>query len=372
VRAKVVVACAGLGRVERGLESFAAECFDALSASPAIDAVLAKGAGEAGPREWVLPHIPRHTPLSKWITTATRKHELTAEQASFGIALHRRLKRVEPAVLFYTDWLVGVTVARLRRLTALRVRVVLSNGGPGPPPFERIDHVHQVSPNAYKEALAFGEPPDKHTLIPYGVAMTRDIRPMGESSRRALRTRLGLPEDEKIVISVAAIARTQKRMDALVRAIAVMDPRPHLCMLGHMTSESDAIVALATELLGEGGFTARSVAHDEVSSYLDAADCYALVSVQEGSPRAMIEAFSHGLPCVCNRSEISRFVVGDLGFMGDVSSRETLSRLIEQALKEAPDDPLRTRRARQARERFSWEALLPRYEDMLLAQYAQI
>ena len=62
--------------------------------------------------------------------------------------------------------------------------------------------MHQVAPLYYEEALAAGEPRDKHFFIPYGIHVPKDPPRFDPVLRRDLRRSLGLPLDRPIVLSV--------------------------------------------------------------------------------------------------------------------------------------------------------------------------
>jgi hypothetical protein len=49
--------------------------------------------------------------------------------------------------------------------------LLYSNGAPLHPPFLEVDHVQQVAPFYYDEALNAGEPPERHSLVPYGISV---------------------------------------------------------------------------------------------------------------------------------------------------------------------------------------------------------
>ena len=156
-----------------------------------------------------------------------------------------------------------------------------------------------------------GEVPERHRMVPYGINVPEGVPDCSDSTRAALRQRLNLPVDRKIVISVGWIAGQHKRMDYLVNEVAQLpQPRPHLLLLGAIDAQSNAVLSLAKEKLGDRGFTARSVPYKEVADYYRAADIFILASLQEGFGRVFLEALMHGLPVIAHDHPVMRFVLG--------------------------------------------------------------
>jgi glycosyltransferase involved in cell wall biosynthesis len=81
--------------------------------------------------------------------------------------------------------------------------------------------------------------------------------------------------------------------------------------------------------------------------------------------RVLVEALAHGLPTLSHDSPVMRTVTGDQGLRADLSRPGALAELLVR-VRDLGDDP-DARRARHAFafERFSWQALRPRYVSML-------
>jgi glycosyltransferase involved in cell wall biosynthesis len=216
-------------------------------------------------------------------------------------------------------------------------------------------------------ALAAGEPPARHTLLPLGVELEPELRLRSGDERSALREQLGLPRDRELLLSVAALNLWHKRLDYVVREVARMEPRPHLVLLGQGEDETPALLQLAAELLGPDGFTARTVEPAEVSDHYRCADLFVLGSLYEASGRVLLEALGHGLPTLCHDSETTRFVTGTHGLRGDLSRPGGLAALVAAAHAEPMNDTRRRAQHRFAYESFGWDSLLPRYVEMIEA-----
>ncbi|MFM5946644.1 MAG: glycosyltransferase, partial [Dolichospermum sp.] len=182
-----------------------------------------------------------------------------------------------------SDGTIGNILWHWRKRTAQSYKLVLSNGGPISPPFERWDHIQQVAPTHLQAAIEAGEPLEKQSLVPYGINMDAELKILSTADKVALKSKLELPDNIPIILSVAAINKSHKRLDYLIREIAQLPkPRPYLLMLGQIEAESAEIIALAKELLEPDKFQIKTVASDQVVNYYQVADAFVLSSLGEG------------------------------------------------------------------------------------------
>jgi 1,2-diacylglycerol 3-alpha-glucosyltransferase len=364
---KIFFSCSGVGILDRGIEIFFREAFDGLRGTHGLDITLYKGSGEEKPAERVLWNVPRTGRAARLLGACIRRNSYVAEQLSTFPSTVRAIRRHAPDIIFYSDSNLGFQLFRWRKQIGIPFRLLFSNGGPCDPPFTRTDYVHQVAPFYLEEAIAAGEPADRHRMVPYGINVPNGEPDRDESSRRELRRKLNLPIERSIVLSVGWISAKQKRMDYLVNEIAGLpQPRPYLVLLGAMDAESSVIVALGRKTLGEENFTARSVSHDQVGDYYRAADLFALASLQEGFGRVFLEALIHGLPVIAHDHPVMRFVVGSEGTFGNLSGSGALAALIRETLGKEDSDAEAIRRRESVRQRFSWNMLASEYRDMFL------
>jgi glycosyltransferase involved in cell wall biosynthesis len=175
-----------------------------------------------------------------------------------------------------------------------------------------------------------------------------------------------------IVISVAALNRQVKRLDYLIEEVATLPrPRPFVLLVGEPDDETPDIRALARARLGPDAHDVRTVPAAEVPDLLQASDLFVLTSLIESQGRALIEAASHGLPCLAHDSPVMRFALGDHGIFGDFTRAGSLTRLLRVRAAD-PEQLLAGRPARHHHvyERFSWDRLRPRYVEFLTAAAA--
>ncbi|MEA5549340.1 glycosyltransferase, partial [Limnoraphis robusta CCNP1324] len=247
-----------------------------------------------------------------------------------------------------------------------RFRLLFRNGGPYPPPYPRFDHVQQVTEVYLELALNAGSPPGQQSLVPAAFTIPATFTPLLEEEKAALRRKLGLPHEKPIVLSVSAVNITHKRLDYLIRELAgLSEPRPYLLILGQPDAETSRVVTLADELLGAGNYRIDTVEPEEMADHYRSADVLVLASTREGFGRVMVEAMSHGLPCLAHDYAISRYVLGDQGDFADFTSRGALTALVQQVLGKGVSPQQQREMHRTAFERFSWDGLRPAYVDLI-------
>ena len=368
---KLFLACPGLGRVNRGYESFARELTEALAQSPEVDVTVYKGGGEREPKSFRVWNLPRDGRLANLVGDKLGRSAYFIEEVTFFLAFAPRLLLGRPDVVLTSDLGVAKLMWFFRKITRGKYKLLFSNGGPIYPPFRKCDHQHQVAPTHYDAALQDGLPVSSQTLLPYGVQMTTIAPILSRVDQQKLRRELNLPTDRPIILSVGTLDKGHKRMDYTVREVAALPtPRPFLLLLGHRGPDTPEIEALGRELLGDD-FDVRSVPHPEVTKYYQAADVFVLSSVFEGLARVFLEALSHGLPPLVHDYDITRYAFEDLGYYGDFKQAGSLTNLLQRVLdeenKSSEDDNRARREARfqSAYRRFSWQSLRAQYIAMI-------
>jgi 1,2-diacylglycerol 3-alpha-glucosyltransferase len=364
---KVFFVCPGIGHIHRGYETFTRQCFDALKSEKQIRSRLFKGAGTNDELETTIPILRRTRLIARLAGRAVFRNGYDIEQLSFAIGLIPFLRREQPNVVFFSDRELGLLLWHWRKRSSAKFKLLFSNGSPASPPFDRWDHVHQVSPEHYQTALSAGVKPEKQSLIPYGYEVPKTDAILVPEEKRALRVQLGLPADRGIALSVGAVSSVHKRMDYVVREIASMSfPRPFLLLVGQTTgSDTQKILALADTLLGQDGYRFIGVPPEKIGDFYKSSDFFVLASLKEGFGRVLLEAMSFGLPCIVHDHATARYILGKDGYFGDLREKGTLAANINQILKIKEDLGTRIARNREIQNRFSWNSLSPHYLDML-------
>jgi glycosyltransferase involved in cell wall biosynthesis len=257
-------------------------------------------------------------------------------------------------------------LARLRTVSRGGFKLVLCNGTLVGQGFEHLDHVQDLTPAAHEYALAHGADPARHTTLPLGFAISPTFVPLSEPERAAIRQQHGLPLDQRILLSVAALNRRHKRLDYVIREVASIPPnrRPFLLLLGEPDDETPALRAFAEDLLGNAGFAMRTIPPSQVTDLCRASDIFVLASFHESFGRALVEASATGIPCLVHGYPITEFVLGPNAYAGDLSGEGALARMITGLTEDDfTADRAATRHA-YAYEMFSWDRLTPGYLEL--------
>ncbi len=301
-----------------------------------------------------------------------KKDAYFVEQFTYFFSLLPYVLTRKPEVIFYSDFFLGCFLWNFRQKLGskigLKYKLVFCNGAPNGPPFIRCDFVQQLLPVFLKVALDAGEPPEKHFLLPLGLKIDSDVV-YSDEEKRALRLKLGLQFDKKIVISVGGVSASHKRMDYLIRETSLLPKGEYfLLILGQFGPETKQIQDLAQLLLPDNHLI-TSVHFDQVKDYYAVADLFVLCSLWEGFGLVYIEALRAGLPVLAHDFEVSREVLQSEGIFADFREEGNLAKLIESvSQEEALFSPESAQRRRDfVRNTYSWAVLKDRYVQMLTA-----
>lgn len=360
---RVFIVCSGLGNIRRGFESFFRSCYDALCEDVSIDLYLFKGAGKNSNRETRLFNIARNKQAAMKIGRLFGRSGYFVEQLTFFISLIPYLFIKRPDVVYVSD----VVLANLLRIPKrfCGYSILYCNGGPTLPGFlHRWDHIHQVSSEYLNDAVKASVSLKKQTLLPYAIPIPAHSIVLAQKEKAELRQALNLPADRMLLLSVGAINTSRKRMDYLIKEVASFsEPRPYLLILGAKEKESNYLIKMGKNLL-PGGFDARSVEKDQVTRYYQAADLFALASMDEGFGLVYVEALAHGLPCMVHDYATARFVLGDMGIYADLSKAGNLFKLFDRLVPGDFSEENSRVRHKYAYDRFSWDQLSQEYIEM--------
>lgn len=163
-----------------------------------------------------------------------------------------------------------------------------------------VDHYHAVSEAARGNALEqLLVRPARITVVPRG---RHDPRPtLEEGVRTRVRGELGIPVQSRVVVAVGRQER-QKDLPTLVRAMRrhlQESPETWLLLVGRKGAAS-AEVAAALDALPDPSRVLELGHRGDVPAVLAASDVFAMTSLTEGLPGAVIEAMAVGLPVVAS------------------------------------------------------------------------
>ncbi len=317
----IAVASSGLGHVARGIESWAADTARALDELGA-DVTLFRGSGRASaPYERVCPCVRRGGPLN-----GTLEKVLPApfwrvglgsaygiEQMSFALNLVPRLApRI--GVVHTQDPLVALTLQRAHALGLVRAATVLAHGTEEPFSFlKKIDYVQHLAPFHLEEARREGCYKPGWTAI--GNFVDTEVFHPGPDP--VVRQQLGIAPGAFVVLSVAAVKKSHKRVDYLIREVATLrrgtPTEVVLLVAGARTEQTRGLLALAREFLGRSAFFLLDQPRERMPAVYRAADVFALCSLKEMMPIALLEAGASGLPCLVSRHPVVNWMAGPGG-----------------------------------------------------------
>ncbi|MDQ3380685.1 MAG: glycosyltransferase family 4 protein [Actinomycetota bacterium] len=182
----------------------------------------------------------------------------------------------------------------------------------------------------------------------------------------ACRARLGIPPG--LLLFTARRIEPRMGIDVLIEALAVIDdPHVVLAVAGSGTS-LDALERRVHELgLDRRVRLLGHVSEDDLRSLYAAADLFVLPTVvYEGFGMSTVEALAAGTPTLGTAVGATPEIVGDLGaeFVAPAADADALAAAIRRLLPLLGPE-LRARARRLAGDRYSWDAVIVRWERAL-------
>jgi 1,2-diacylglycerol 3-alpha-glucosyltransferase len=382
-RLRIAIASSGLGHVARGIEAWANDLAAAL-VERGVDAILCKGAGTAE-REYervvscwtreskqaagLLRRMPRFLGWRIGLGSG-----YTVEQTTFTWNLLKVLRRERIDILHVQDPQVAVLVQRARRLGLVRTRTILAHGTEEPLSFQRrITYLQHLAPWHLEEARKEGIGKPTWAAIPNFIEV-ETFRPEVSGQGSEIREELGIPAEACVVLVAAAIKRGHKRIDyVLGEFAAARAQRPdlpiYLVIAGGWEKETDALIAEGTQRLGDRVRFLVRFPRPRMPELYRAANLFALGSLKEMMPIALLEATASGLPCLVNRHPVMEWMVGPGGRAIDMARPGTLAAEIVDL---AGSEPSRRGLGALAREHCVANFSRDRVVDQILEYYGQV
>lgn len=351
---KIAIAASGLGHIKRGVETWAEESALALRKLN-YEVTLFQGGGESN-ESWrvVLPNCHRFAPetqravrffraLGGWRYGTGSGYEL--EQTTFSVNLWRMIRRSYDILHVKDPW-VALWLDRLHRAGLSRPRVIISHGTEEPADFlRRYTNLQHMTP-PFMDEYAPHRPPGQRNFVLPNFVRTDKFRP---GDQAAARESWNLDPADFVVLCVAAIKKTHKRIDYLVREFAQFEAAlPHpavLVVAGATERETPEVIALGLRLLGDRVRFVQNVPRDRMPSLYQAADLFVLTSLVEMFGHVFLEAMATSVPVICSDTPTLRWVIGPGGLIRDLREPGALA----CALKTMSDPDIRRSYAQAAR-----------------------
>lgn len=199
--------------------------------------------------------------------------------------------------------------------------------------------------------------PERVEVVPPGVDLSL-FRPV---ERRQARQRVGLRDDEKVLLYVGRLDPI-KGIDLLLRTLALMqDNYPLKAVIvggeGRGHPDTEELEKLAQNLGVEGQLSmVGRVPQEELSLFYSAADVCVVPSYYESFGLTALEAMACGTPVVASRVGGLPYVIQDgrTGYLAEKRSPEAFAPLLERLFA---DEDLRSQMGREAQRRvisFGW------------------
>ncbi len=159
------------------------------------------------------------------------------------------------------------------------------------------------------EARKFGVPGDRLVVIPNGV----DQEYLRPREKRACRRELGLPEEGRILVTVAHLGH-RKGHHEVIHALADLSKDVQLVIVGGPVQGGtpEMLRAVAAEVGVENRLILPGPQpYERVPIYFSAADVSVLASYREGCPNAVLESLACGTPVVASDVGAVRDILPD-------------------------------------------------------------
>ncbi len=203
------------------------------------------------------------------------------------------------------------------------------------------DRVFSVSDSLRRLAIELGAAEANTEVVGNGV----DIEVFHPVDRAGARTRFGLPDRAKVLISVGGLVERKgmHRVIDVMPALLERHPDVHYLIVGSASPEGDNRAELAAQVarlgLADHVHFLGALPPDALKGPLSAADVFVLATRNEGWANVFLEAMACGLPVVTtdvggNAEVVCRDELGSIVSFGD---RAALQLALDAALDKAWD-----------------------------------
>lgn len=357
---KIVLVSTGLGRVQRGFETYIETLAQKLNYERLPFQVLVYCGGKI--KQGLFPHrvvanIHRHSRIANLFPDSFRR--LRLEQFSFFVGMLGRLMVDRPTAIYIGEYRVYCYLFHLRRILRLKFSLILYTGGQAIPGLfdNNRDFVHHITDFYWSECGHIAA--HRQFLIPHFLDVTF------EADDALLETVRRMAAGKTIVLSVGAIEKISKRTDKLIEALAAVDAPIFPVLLGEETEDYSEILSLLIMHFGKGGFVLSKSPRQQLGTWYQAADAFVLCSPKESFGLVLLEAMYHGLEVACTKFSEVEYVMGDHGFWLDNDSTSSWPEDLTHFIQQLPSNKVcNLINHRYVQNTFSWQTLRTQYLNM--------
>lgn len=375
---KIAIPSAFLGKVMRGCESWAQDLATELHRR-GMDVTLFQGGGPSDSSYARYIPCPDHTqPLWKHVTRLTQHglwryglgSPLHLQQAVFGRRVARELRRGRFDIVHTQDPGTALALERARRAGRHTAKVILANGTEEPFEFlDQFEHVQELAPYYMELDHRYGLSSERQWFtIPNFVDC--DVYAPGDQAQA--RKKFGIPPDRFVVLDVAALKLTHKRLDWLAQEVATArqtHPEIMLIVAGASTPETPQVEQAIRRYLGEDAWILKDVPRRNMPDLYRAADLFAHTALTEMFAIVLLEAGATGLSLRGHRFPVIEWVIGAGGVCLDMEKPGELALSIIDSIK---NSTLRVQRGCNARHLIAERFDKVRVVDQIVAMYQAV
>ena len=346
--------------MQRGFERMFADLFELMRDE--TDITLFKGAGPVSANEKVPVFVHRNSRVIRALPVHRifGRTPFHTECMLFALGMLPYLRNGAFEVVHTIDAPLTRVLFRWRALLGLRFRLLFTEGtGMPAADYPPADHTHQVAAVTMDKAIADGMCPADMTLVPCGFYPERFAV---ARTRSQLRQDYGIGRDVFVVVSVAALNRSHKRIDYLIDEMASVEGNVLLLLDGSTDHGDPGLAGYARDRLGDR-VRVSHVASGKVGELYAMGDVLAHVATREAFGLSIVEAAASGMPVICHDGPHFRWLLPNPACWIDASQPGALAARLGQVMADRSQLD-RMRADGVTTDRFSWQRLKPSYADL--------
>ena len=336
---RIALLSSGLGHVTRGIEGWTRN-LGAYLTEQGLDVTVFKGSGKADGceipvrclrrKDGVNQFLLKYRPKSFWRFGFANNYTLEQVTFSFGVFLTILLGKYD--VLHTKDPITAIFFQRCRNLRLIKSKIILGHGTEEPFEFlKKLDYVQHLAPYHQQEAEENGVVSKKAFAVGNFVFTSRFQPGKDDDFRREI----GIPNNAFVVLSSAAINKWHKRIDYLISEVKkIKAENIYLVVAGNSNEETAEVVQMGKEMLGDKMIFLKDFSCDDMPKVYKIADIFALCSLKDMMPNALLEALASGLPSLVHQYPVEEWIIGDGGTAIDMSKEGELASWIFKYLND--------------------------------------
>lgn len=370
----VAILSSGLGHINRGVEGWSNDMARALHGK-GIRVELLKGAGKTGERERVIPCIKRDSRLAQWLAGALPAFAwriglgsaVQMEGTTFAVSALPHIIRSGYDIIHTKEPPVAAALLAFKSMGLIRSEIVMANGTDESRDFlSKFDYVQVLAPYYLEEAARSG--PGKRRTRWFAIPNFIDPERFRPGDKAAAREKLGIDRDATVILAVAAIKRTHKRLDYFLSEMAALaalrERKITVLAAGARDRETGEIIKLGEELLGSRVRFYVDRPRDVMQDIYRAADLFVMCSLREVFGTVFLEAMASGIAAIGHDFPVTKWIIGDGGECIDMSVRGNLRHAVDGLLQRDDLRELGEKARRRVLELFSKDRVIDQTMEM--------